>query len=124
MQQLDVGYLFGNATGNATALRAYWSNKSFTAGVTQDVPHEHESSRPNGATPRWNKNALADNGRQTTPMRGCISDDDAHCCLFRLPRGGLGFFRLAFPTRRTKLRGYVGRCHWVGLVFLQRRIPI
>ena len=35
-----LGYLFGNQTGNATATRAYWSNKSFTARVTQDVPHE------------------------------------------------------------------------------------
>jgi hypothetical protein len=37
---MDVGYLFGNQTGNTTATRAYWSNKSFAAGVTQDVPHE------------------------------------------------------------------------------------
>jgi len=40
VQKMDVGYIFGNLTGNTTALRAYWSNKSFTAGVTQDVPHE------------------------------------------------------------------------------------
>ncbi len=40
VQRMDVGYIFGNPTGNTTALRAYWSNKSFTAGVTQDVPHE------------------------------------------------------------------------------------
>ena len=40
VQKMDVGYIFGNQTGNTTALRAYWSNKSFTAGVTQDVPHE------------------------------------------------------------------------------------
>jgi hypothetical protein len=33
-------YIFGNQTGNATATRAYWSNRSFAAGVTQDVPHE------------------------------------------------------------------------------------
>jgi sugar lactone lactonase YvrE len=40
VQRMDVGYLFGNQTGNTTATRAYWSNKSFAAGVTQDVPHE------------------------------------------------------------------------------------
>ena len=40
IQKMDVGYIFGNETGNTTATRAYWSNKSFTAGVTQDVPHE------------------------------------------------------------------------------------
>jgi hypothetical protein len=40
VERMDVGYIFGNPTGNTTALRAYWSNKSFTAGVTQDVPHE------------------------------------------------------------------------------------
>jgi len=38
--RMDVGYLFGNETGNATAARAYWSNHSFSAGVTQDVPNE------------------------------------------------------------------------------------
>jgi sugar lactone lactonase YvrE len=40
VQKMDVGYIFGNQTGNTTATRAYWSNKSFAAGVTQDVPHE------------------------------------------------------------------------------------
>jgi len=40
VQRMDVGYIFGNSTGNTTALRAYWSDKSFTAGVTEDVPHE------------------------------------------------------------------------------------
>ncbi len=38
--RLDVGYIFGNETGNTTATRAYWSNHSFSSGVTQDVPNE------------------------------------------------------------------------------------
>ena len=37
--RMDLGYIFGNETGNITAVRAYWSNHSFSAGVTQDVPH-------------------------------------------------------------------------------------
>src|SRR5207249_8862399 len=40
VQKMDVGYIFGNETGNTTATRAYWSNRGFTAGATQDVPHE------------------------------------------------------------------------------------
>lgn len=40
IQRLDVGYIFGNVTGNTTATRAYWSNHSFSSGVTQDVPNE------------------------------------------------------------------------------------
>ena len=39
-QRLDVGYIFGNQTGNTTATRVYWSNHSFSSGVTQDVPNE------------------------------------------------------------------------------------
>ena len=39
-QRLDVGYIFGNETGNTTATRVYWSNHSMTSGVTQDVPNE------------------------------------------------------------------------------------
>jgi hypothetical protein len=38
--KLDAGYLFGNETGNLIARRAYWSNNSFTANVTNDIPHE------------------------------------------------------------------------------------
>jgi len=38
--KMDVGYIFGNTTGNITATRAYWSNHSFSSGVTQDVPNE------------------------------------------------------------------------------------
>src|SRR5262249_52355909 len=38
--RLDLGYLFGNATGNQCALRAYWSNASPTAGIIGDVPSE------------------------------------------------------------------------------------
>lgn len=40
VQKMDVGYIFGNATGNTTAARVYWSNHSFSSGVTQDVPNE------------------------------------------------------------------------------------
>ncbi len=39
-QRLDVGYIFGNESGNTTATRVYWSNHSMTSGVTQDVPNE------------------------------------------------------------------------------------
>ncbi|HUT01454.1 MAG TPA: hypothetical protein VM031_03295, partial [Phycisphaerae bacterium] len=38
--RMDVGYVFGNKTGTAAAVRAYWSNNSFTANVINDVPHE------------------------------------------------------------------------------------
>jgi hypothetical protein len=38
--KLDLGYIFGNATGTQAAVRAYWTNNSFTANVTGDVPHE------------------------------------------------------------------------------------
>lgn len=38
--KLDVGVLFGNETGNLIARRAYWANNSFTANVTNDIPHE------------------------------------------------------------------------------------
>ena len=37
---LDVGYVFGNAEGNMTAARAYWSNSGFSAGITMDIPNE------------------------------------------------------------------------------------
>lgn len=37
---LDLGYLFGNATGNQCAWRAYWSNNGPTAGILGDVPSE------------------------------------------------------------------------------------
>ena len=38
--RLDVGYIFGNAGGTGTALRAYWHNNSFTANVVNDIPFE------------------------------------------------------------------------------------
>ena len=38
--RMDVGYLFGNATGNVIAARAYWSNNGFDAAITNDVPAE------------------------------------------------------------------------------------
>jgi len=38
--KMDLGYLFGNETGNQIGTRAYWSNHSFTASVTGDIPHE------------------------------------------------------------------------------------
>ena len=37
---MDLGYIFGNPNGNHVALRAYWSNNGFDAGVTNDVPSE------------------------------------------------------------------------------------
>jgi hypothetical protein len=37
---MDVGFVFGNATGTQAAVRAYWSNHGFAAGVTNDVPNE------------------------------------------------------------------------------------
>ncbi|MFP4058769.1 MAG: hypothetical protein ACLF0G_18020 [Candidatus Brocadiia bacterium] len=38
--RMDLGYIFGNATGTDAAIRAYWSNNSFTANVVDDIPHE------------------------------------------------------------------------------------
>jgi len=38
--KIDLGYIFGNKTGTSAALRAYWSNNSFTANVVGDIPHE------------------------------------------------------------------------------------
>jgi hypothetical protein len=38
--RLDLGYLFGNSTGNQCAQRAYWSNHSPTAAIIGDVPSE------------------------------------------------------------------------------------
>jgi hypothetical protein len=38
--RMDLGYLYGNATGSLVAARSYWTNTSFTANVTNDVPHE------------------------------------------------------------------------------------
>jgi len=38
--KMDLGYLFGNATGSQVSLRAYWTNNSFSANVTNDVPNE------------------------------------------------------------------------------------
>ena len=35
-----MDYLFGNATGNQCAQRAYWANAGPTAGVIGDVPSE------------------------------------------------------------------------------------
>jgi hypothetical protein len=38
--RLDLGYLFGNATGNQCAQRAYWANTGPTAAIIGDVPSE------------------------------------------------------------------------------------
>jgi DNA-binding beta-propeller fold protein YncE len=38
--RMDVGYIFGNATGTRAARRAYWSNSSFEAAVVDDIPDE------------------------------------------------------------------------------------
>jgi len=34
------GCIFGNAAGTQAALRAYWTNNSFSANVTNDIPNE------------------------------------------------------------------------------------
>lgn len=38
--RLDLGYVFGNAAGTRTAMRAYLYNDSFTSNITDDIPHE------------------------------------------------------------------------------------
>jgi hypothetical protein len=38
--RMDLGYIFGNKPGTRAALRAYWTNNSFTANVVDDIPHE------------------------------------------------------------------------------------
>ena len=38
--KMDLGYIFGNKEGTRTAARAYAKNNSFTANVTNDIPHE------------------------------------------------------------------------------------
>ncbi len=38
--KLDLGYIFGNATGSRTAARAYLHNNSFSANVVDDIPNE------------------------------------------------------------------------------------
>ncbi|MFW5858042.1 MAG: hypothetical protein ACOCX4_09200, partial [Planctomycetota bacterium] len=38
--RMDIGYLYGNSTGNQVALRSYWSNDSFSANVVDDIPNE------------------------------------------------------------------------------------
>ena len=38
--KMDVGYIFGNATGTRAMRRSYWTNNSFSANVLNDVPNE------------------------------------------------------------------------------------
>jgi hypothetical protein len=38
--KLDLGYIFGNVGGTRTAARAYLFNRSFSAGIVDDIPHE------------------------------------------------------------------------------------
>ena len=38
--KMDLGYLFGNSTGNQCAQRSYWANASPTSGIIGDVPSE------------------------------------------------------------------------------------
>ncbi len=38
--RMDLGYIFGNAAGTQAALRSYWTNNSFSANVTNDIPNE------------------------------------------------------------------------------------
>jgi hypothetical protein len=37
---MDLGVIFGNPTGTQASLRAYWTNNSFSANVTNDIPNE------------------------------------------------------------------------------------
>ena len=37
---MDLGYIFGNETGNQVAARLYWNNSSFSSHVTYDIPSE------------------------------------------------------------------------------------
>ena len=38
--KIDLGMLYGNATGTAVSARSYWMNNSFSANVMNDVPNE------------------------------------------------------------------------------------
>jgi len=38
--KMDLGYRFGNSTGNQICLRTYWSTNSFNSNVVYDVPCE------------------------------------------------------------------------------------
>jgi hypothetical protein len=38
--RLDLGYIFGNATGSKATGRLYWTNTGFEAGVLNDIPTE------------------------------------------------------------------------------------
>jgi len=38
--KMDLGYIYGNATGNQVAARSYLKNRSFSANVVNDVPNE------------------------------------------------------------------------------------
>jgi len=38
--RMDLGYIFGNETGNQVAARLYWNNSSFSSHVTYDIPSE------------------------------------------------------------------------------------
>ena len=40
MLSMDLGVLYGNATGTQGSARSYWVNNSFSANVTNDVPNE------------------------------------------------------------------------------------
>lgn len=40
LMRMDIGYLFGNSTGNRCAQRAYWANNSPTANIIDDIPSE------------------------------------------------------------------------------------
>ena len=37
---MDLGYIFGNATGTQATLRSYLRNNGFSANVLNDVPNE------------------------------------------------------------------------------------
>ena len=38
--RMDLGYVFGNAEGTKTVVRAYLHNNSFSANVVDDIPNE------------------------------------------------------------------------------------
>jgi hypothetical protein len=38
--KMDLGVIYGNATGTRTSMRSYWVNNSATANITYDVPSE------------------------------------------------------------------------------------
>ncbi len=42
--KMDIGVIYGNATGNKASARSYWTNNGFDANITNDVPSESRLS--------------------------------------------------------------------------------